>query len=139
MVTRGDNAFDRHVTVSSLPRSRVSRVKTSCASVPVLIVGGGPVGLAVAIGLRHFGVDCLLVEQHDSTLDFPKGRAVNARAMEILRQWDVEDRVRAVGLPAEETSFGFLGETLLASEFTLIPFVEPSAGAMSPCDRIVCS
>ena len=106
---------------------------------PVLIVGGGPVGLAVAIGLRHFGVDCLLVEQHDSTLDFPKGRAVNARAMEILRQWDVEDRVRAVGLPAEETSFGFLGETLLASEFTLIPFVEPSAGVMSPCDRIVCS
>ncbi|HEY3194162.1 MAG TPA: FAD-dependent monooxygenase, partial [Candidatus Dormibacteraeota bacterium] len=42
--------------------------------VPVLVVGGGPVGLLMATGLRRFGVDCLLVEKHASTLDFPMGR-----------------------------------------------------------------
>ena len=54
---------------------------------PVVIVGGGPVGLAMAIGLRHFGIECTLVEQHLSTLDFPRGRGVNVRIMEILRRW----------------------------------------------------
>src|SRR6266700_2436667 len=48
--------------------------------VPVLVVGGGPVGLLMATGLRHFGVDCLVVEKHASTLDFPKGRRVTTGA-----------------------------------------------------------
>ena len=52
---------------------------------PVLIVGGGPIGLSMAIGLRHLGVECVVVERHDSTLrNFPKGRAVQARSMEIF-------------------------------------------------------
>lgn len=31
-------------------------------SVPVLIIGGGPVGLATAIGFRHWGIDRDLLE-----------------------------------------------------------------------------
>jgi 2,4-dichlorophenol 6-monooxygenase len=52
--------------------------------VPVLIVGAGPVGLLMAAGLRHFGVDCMVVEKHTSTLDFPKGRHVTTRTVEIF-------------------------------------------------------
>ncbi len=106
---------------------------------PVLIVGGGPVGLAIAIGLRHFGVECTLVEQHLSTLDFPKGRGVNARTMEIFRQWGVDQRLAAVALPAEETSFLYMGETLLSDTFIRIPRTEPTATEVSPCTRIACS
>ncbi len=106
---------------------------------PVLIVGGGPIGLSIAIGLRHFGIDCLLVEQHSSTLDFPKGRGINARTMEIFRQWGIDQRVAAVGLPAEETSYIFLGETLLSDDFIRFARTEPTATEMSPCTRIACS
>lgn len=104
-----------------------------------MIVGGGPVGLSMAIGLRHFGVDCLLVEQHPSTLDYPKGRGVNARTMEVLRQWGVDQRLAAVGLPTEETSFLYMGETLLSDTFLRIPRAEPTDVGMSPCSRIACS
>lgn len=55
--------------------------------VRVLIVGGGPVGLATGIALRRWGVDCTLVERHPSTLEYPKGRGVSARTTEIFRQW----------------------------------------------------
>ena len=81
--------------------------------VPVLVVGGGPVGLLMAVGLRHFGVDSLVVEKHASTLDFPKGRRVTTRTVEILRQWGLEEQVRTKSLPAAESLFTFEGDTLL--------------------------
>ena len=61
-------------------RCYVARVGMSL-EVPVLVVGGGPVGLLMAVGLRHGGVDCLVVEKHASTLDFPKGRRVTTRTV----------------------------------------------------------
>jgi 2-polyprenyl-6-methoxyphenol hydroxylase-like FAD-dependent oxidoreductase len=60
---------------------------------PVLILGGGPVGLSTAIGLRKLGVECTVVERHPATLDFPKGRRVTVRSMEIFRQWDLEQAI----------------------------------------------
>ena len=68
-------------------------------SVPVLIVGGGPVGLAASILLGRQGVRSLLVERHAGTAIHPKARAINARTMEIFRQHGAEDAVRAAGLP----------------------------------------
>src|SRR5262249_60379637 len=79
--------------------------------VPVLVVGGGPVGLCTAIGLRHFGIDCLLVERHPSTSLFPKGRAISTRSMEIFRQWGIEAAVTAGGLPRGGRLFLYFGHT----------------------------
>jgi hypothetical protein len=41
---------------------------------PVIIVGGGPVGLAAALELARFNVHSVVVEQHDSTSWHPKTR-----------------------------------------------------------------
>ena len=62
----------------------------------MLVAGGGPVGLLMAVGLRHFGIDCLVVEKHATTLDLPKGRRVTTRTVEILRQWSLEEAVAEV-------------------------------------------
>ena len=58
---------------------------TRTVEVPVLIVGGGPVGLTTSVLLSQFGVHSLLVERHRSTSLFPKGRGITTRAMEVFR------------------------------------------------------
>ncbi len=71
---------------------------------PVLIVGGGPVGLALAGDLGFRGMSCLLVEASDGTVTQPKMDMVGVRTMEYCRRWGithwVEGRRLQPGLPA---------------------------------------
>ena len=68
---------------------------------PVLIVGGGPVGLALALELGWRGVSCLLIEQGSGDIDAPKMNEVNTRSMEFCRRWGIADAVRACPFPAD--------------------------------------
>ena len=61
--------------------------------VPVLIVGGGPVGLALAGELGWRGIACELVEQTDGVIATPKMNEVNTRTMEFCRRWGIRQAV----------------------------------------------
>jgi putative polyketide hydroxylase len=43
---------------------------------PVLVVGGGVVGLTAATFLAQHGVDCVLVERHPDLLLHPRARGL---------------------------------------------------------------
>ena len=60
----------------------------------VLIAGGGPVGLTLAIELGLRGIDCTMVERGDGVLRVPKMSSVSARGMEFCRRWGIADEVR---------------------------------------------
>lgn len=58
--------------------------------IPVVICGGGPVGLAMAIELAKADVQSLVIERHPGTAVHPKARNINSRSMEIIRGWDAQ-------------------------------------------------
>ncbi len=60
----------------------------------MLIVGAGPVGLALANELGWRGVDFLLVDEGDGAIPFPSGEGIFSRTMEHLRRWGIASQVR---------------------------------------------
>jgi len=69
--------------------------------VPVLIVGGGPIGLAMSIDLARRGVRSVLLEQGDGTIEHPRTGLVAIRTMEAFRMWGISRQVRACGFPED--------------------------------------
>jgi 2-polyprenyl-6-methoxyphenol hydroxylase-like FAD-dependent oxidoreductase len=68
---------------------------------PVLIVGGGPVGFALALDLAQRGVRSTIVEQDAGTglVLLAKAGFLNERSMEIFRRWGLAERVASWGCP----------------------------------------
>ncbi len=68
---------------------------------PVLIVGGGPVGLALAGDLGWRGISCLLIEQSDGSIYQPRMDLVGVRTMEFCRRWGLVPAVEASPYPRD--------------------------------------
>jgi 2-polyprenyl-6-methoxyphenol hydroxylase-like FAD-dependent oxidoreductase len=69
----------------------------------VLIVGGGPVGLAMAVELRYQDINCILIEQTDGVVTDPKVSTVGPRSMEFCRRWGISQQIRNAGWSREHT------------------------------------
>jgi 2-polyprenyl-6-methoxyphenol hydroxylase-like FAD-dependent oxidoreductase len=69
----------------------------------VLIVGGGPAGLVVAIELGRRGVPCVVFEQTTEPPPFPKANSTTSRTMEHYRRLGLSQEIRQVGLPETYT------------------------------------
>jgi len=109
--------------------------------VPVMIVGGGPVGLTASILLSQAGIRSLLVERHAGTAVHPKARAINGRTMEIFHQCGVEAAIRSAGLPAHHTGMIIWAKTLAGEEIERrVPWREgQQAAAVSPVRNCLCA
>jgi 2-polyprenyl-6-methoxyphenol hydroxylase-like FAD-dependent oxidoreductase len=68
---------------------------------PVAIVGGGPVGLILALFLDHYGVESTVFNTEKTTRWHPKGNGQNSRTMEHYRTLGFVDRIRALGIPRD--------------------------------------
>lgn len=62
---------------------------------PVIVVGGGPVGFAVALDLGLRGIRSVVVERDPSTsaVLLAKAGTLNERTMEICRRWGIAEEV----------------------------------------------
>ncbi|MFJ7194096.1 MULTISPECIES: FAD-dependent monooxygenase [unclassified Streptomyces] len=107
---------------------------------PVLIVGGGPVGLTLSNLLSRYGVDHLLVEARPDVSRHPKARGVSARSMEIFRRCGLEGEVRAAGLPASQVFF-YRGRDLVDPDFVRSGVAHDAADGdeNTPSPGMICS
>lgn len=69
--------------------------------IPVVIVGGGPAGLCLAIELGSRGVGCILFDDKPDTTPHPQANATQARTMEHFRRMGFADEIRGLGLPPD--------------------------------------
>jgi len=71
--------------------------------VPVLIAGGGPVGLMLAAELGWRGIRSLLVERDppEERMKYSRLLVVSVRTMELLRRLGIAKRVRNWGFPPD--------------------------------------
>ena len=60
----------------------------------VCIIGGGPVGLGLAIELGQRGISVGVIEKRESPARIPKGQNLTQRTMEHMQAWGVETAIR---------------------------------------------
>ena len=78
------------------------------------IVGGGPVGVALALDLGMRGISCALVETRPGLSKIPKGQNLTQRTLEHFQFWGLAEELRAArlmpkGYPIGElTAYGSL-------------------------------
>jgi 2-polyprenyl-6-methoxyphenol hydroxylase-like FAD-dependent oxidoreductase len=96
---------------------------------PVLIVGGGPIGLALAADLGRRGVRTLLVEEREDKPQPAKMLECSVRTLEFCRQLGIADKVRNWGFPPDWPLDSVFVTDMVGYELGRVR--TPSLGAMS--------
>ena len=119
-------------------------IETSTPPIPaatdVLIVGAGPVGLALAGDLGLRGVDCLLIEQSDGSIRQAKMDLVGVRTMEFCRRWGIASEVENAPYPLDYRQDCVWGTSVTGYEFGREPFAprgeeKPAMGSPQKRER----
>jgi 2-polyprenyl-6-methoxyphenol hydroxylase-like FAD-dependent oxidoreductase len=88
----------------------------------VAIVGGGPVGVALAIDLGLRGISCILIERRADPQRIPKGQNLTQRSVEHFYFWGIVDELRAARvLPPDYPMNGIIAYESLATDYWYAP------------------
>lgn len=63
----------------------------------VIVVGGGPVGLSLSLGLAYHGVRSVVLERRSTFEPESRALAIWPRTIELLRDWNVWEPLRRAG------------------------------------------
>lgn len=66
---------------------------------PVVVVGGGPVGLTAALGMANHGVPVVLIEADESVCTGSRAICISRRSLEIMERVGAVDGFKKIGLP----------------------------------------
>ena len=104
---------------------------------PVLIAGGGLVGLSLAMFLARQGVPSIAIERLKTASTLPRAAFFHMRTFELFRQAGLEDAVREQSLKEFEPDGAIVAVESLAGRqlAAFIPSLNEGVEALSPCRR----
>jgi 2-polyprenyl-6-methoxyphenol hydroxylase-like FAD-dependent oxidoreductase len=119
-------------------RPTMKRTEANTNEAPVLIAGGGLVGLCAAAFLAQRGIRSLAIERLKATSPLPRAAFVHMRTMELFRSVGIEDAVR------RRSDEDFVPEgAIIAMEALsgrkladIMPSLNEGVEALSPCRRL---
>jgi 2-polyprenyl-6-methoxyphenol hydroxylase-like FAD-dependent oxidoreductase len=91
----------------------------------VLVVGAGPVGLAVAASLTGHGHDVTVVERQPAGANTSRAAVVHARTLEMLEQIGVSKRLAGLGIHARQFTIRDGDRELVPVRFDQLPTEYP--------------
>lgn len=91
----------------------------------VLVVGAGPVGLAVAASLVGHGHDVTVVERQAAGANTSRAAVVHARTLEMLERIGVSERLAGLGIHASRFSIRDGDRELVSVRFDQLPTEYP--------------
>jgi 2-polyprenyl-6-methoxyphenol hydroxylase-like FAD-dependent oxidoreductase len=105
---------------------------------PVLIAGGGMVGLSAATFLAQYGIRSVVIERLNAISPLPRAAFFHMRTLEMFRALGIEERVR------EESEKEFVPDgAIIAMDCIsgrkladIIPTLNEGVEAVSPCRRL---
>ena len=86
------------------------------ATAKVVVIGAGPIGLAIALDLARHGVPCVLLESEQQVSEGSRAVVFTRRSMEILQQVGADKQVTAQGLPWRFGNSFYRGECVFRME-----------------------
>ena len=104
----------------------------------VLIVGGGPCGLATALLLGKCGIRTVLMEKHPGISRHPKAMGVTRRTAEIYRQLGLLEKMQSGGLKSPCDAVATWSRNGLVGELLGSAPLEADDLQFSPCARFHC-
>lgn len=72
------------------------------SELPVIVVGGGPVGLLTALGLRHYGVPVRVFEASAGPSTMTKAGTILPRTLEIMRRYGAVNNIVGAAIRVEQ-------------------------------------
>jgi 2-polyprenyl-6-methoxyphenol hydroxylase-like FAD-dependent oxidoreductase len=105
---------------------------------PVLIAGGGMIGLSAAMFLAQQGIASLAVERLKESSPLPRAAFFHMRTLEMFRSAGIEGRVRARSLEdfVPEGAIIVMDRVAGKKLADIIPSLNEGVDALSPCRRL---
>ncbi|MGA9699714.1 MAG: FAD-dependent monooxygenase, partial [Acinetobacter sp.] len=86
----------------------------------VVVIGTGPAGATTALALATYGISVRFYTQFNGLANSPRAHITNQRAVEVLREFDLEEEAKSRATPWQDMGESMITTSLIGEEIARI-------------------